>query len=370
MQFSQVIGQQETKDRVISMIHNDRLPHALMLLGTEGSGKLPLALALTQFIFCHNPTESDSCGTCPNCNKISKFIHPDLHFSYPVVGTKIKSEDFIKEWRSALENNPYLSIDDWLEYLDAGNKQANINKDECSSILKNLSLKTYEGGWKVQIIWLPEYLGKEGNRLLKIIEEPPENTLFILLVENQEQVLNTILSRCQVIKLRPLLDEEVIEGLKSAKGALSENEIKQAAITSGGNYNVALKMADGHQGDFTVLFLDWLRKSYVGNGVKLQEPLMQIKALDKEKQKFFLHYALFFLREFLVLSFSSSAATKYSKEELKAAANLKALLDLEKVEEMAELISTAIYHLERNANAFLLFLNLSLKLHQVMRKSS
>lgn len=213
MLFSEVIGQESVKAQLKQMASGGRLPHALLFLGPQGSGKLSLAMALAQYLLCENPGADDACGQCNQCNKAGKLIHPDLHFSYPTIGTKAISDHFLVNWRQAMADNPYLDVNQWLQGIGAENKQGNITKEECVNIIKKLSLKTFENNYKVLIMWLPEFLGKEGNRLLKVIEEPPESTIFILVAEDQELILNTILSRCQIVNIKALSDEEVTEGL-------------------------------------------------------------------------------------------------------------------------------------------------------------
>ena len=200
MQFKQIVGQDAIKQRLITSVKENRVSHAQLFLGPGGSGSLPLAVAYAQYLSCENKLEEDSCGECSSCRKYQKLMHPDLHFSYPFFA-KHKEDTaitFIEQWREAFTTNPYLSLDTWRDYLDAENKQANINIAECHQIIKKLSFKPFESAYKILILWLPEYLDKEGNALLKIIEEPQPNTLFILVAQNQDQILNTILSRTQI----------------------------------------------------------------------------------------------------------------------------------------------------------------------------
>ena len=206
MQFNELIGLDRSIDRLRSMAQPGRMPHAMLLVGPEGSGKLPLALALAQYLLCEQRTDADACGQCSNCRKLQILQHPDLHFVFPVVGSKMTSDQYLVQWRAALAENPYLNVNDWLQSIGAENKQGNISKEECLAIVKKLSLKSFESRSKVMLIWLPEYLGKEGNRLLKIIEEPPVDTYFILVAQQTELILNTILSRCQLLKVDAFSD--------------------------------------------------------------------------------------------------------------------------------------------------------------------
>jgi len=217
MQFQNVIGQFSAKHKLQNMMASGRMPHALLISAAEGFGGLPLAVALAQYINCENPTAQDSCGVCEACNKIKKLIHPDVFFTYPTVpqksGDKPVSTDFIKQWRKAFSENPYLTYNQWLTQITDDNKQGNITVNECHEIIKRISLKNYEGKFKVQIIWMAELLREAGNALLKSIEEPPANTVFILVTEQPELILNTILSRTQMLRLPPI-EHEAIEKMK------------------------------------------------------------------------------------------------------------------------------------------------------------
>src|SRR6201995_56368 len=213
MQFKQIVGQDAIKQRLVTSVKENRVSHAQLFLGPGGSGSLPLAVAYAQFLSCEARLPADSCGECSSCRKYQKLMHPDLHFSYPFFA-KHKDDSaisFIEEWREAFSAHPYLTLDIWRGYLDAENKQANINIAECHQILKKLSFKPFESLYKVLILWLPEYLDKEGNALLKIIEEPQPNTLFLLVAQNQDHVLNTILSRTQLVKIPQLSYNDIKE---------------------------------------------------------------------------------------------------------------------------------------------------------------
>jgi DNA polymerase-3 subunit delta' len=215
MQFKQIVGQSLIKQRLINSVKENRVSHAQLFLGPAGSGSLALAVAYAQYLSCEDKQADDSCGECSSCRKYQKLMHPDLHFSYPFFA-KHKDDTaitFIEQWREAFIANPYLSLDTWRGYLEAENKQANINIAECHQIIKKLSFKPFESAYKILILWLPEYLDKEGNALLKIIEEPQPNTLFLLVAQNQDQILNTILSRTQLIKIPPLGFNEIKEYL-------------------------------------------------------------------------------------------------------------------------------------------------------------
>src|SRR6187399_1374641 len=272
MQFRDIIGQPEVKQQLAELVQHNRLSHALLFLGKEGSGALQLALAFAQYIVCQSSavnrqssvkepslfgepepaptnneqrtTNNDSCGICPACKKANELIHPDIHFSYPVItkkpGEKPVSTDFIKEWREFVSSNPYGNVYDWLQFIGAENKQGNITANECADIIHKLNLKSFESEYKILIMWLPEYLGNEGNKLLKLIEEPPPNTLFILVAENESLLLPTIVSRCQMIKIPMLETTDIESALIDSK--IDPLKARQVAATAEGNYREALQL--------------------------------------------------------------------------------------------------------------------------------
>ena len=366
MKFSNILGQESNKALLRQLVRNERTPHALLFLGPEGSGKLTAALALAQYMLCTNRGE-DACGECSHCKKAAKWIHPDIHFTYPTIGTKVTSERFLPEWRQALAENPFQNVNQWLQRIGAENKQGNINKEECVRIVKKLSLKTFEGKYKVLILWLPEYLGREGNRLLKLIEEPPENTQFILVAENQELILNTILSRCQLIKFNALDDESVVRGLQM-KYNLDEGRAFEIAHLSDGNFNEAQELIAKAENDLAIRFLEWLRKCYVGNGVELVTWSEKLASLGREQQKHLLRYALHFLEELLLLKATGRTELRLRPSELDTANKMQKVIELDQLEQIVALLNEAFYHIERNANPKVQFLHLGVQMHKILRR--
>lgn len=369
MFFNDIIGQNDEKKFLRQMVSNDHLPHALLFLGPKGCGKLPLAIAFAQYILCSERTSEEACGTCNNCIKAARYIHPDIHFSYPVVGSKVTSDNYLAEWRSALDSSPYLGYNQWMRLIGAENKQGNINKDECTNIIKKLSLKTFEATHKVLIMWLPEYLGKEGNRLLKLIEEPPENTVFILVAENQELILNTILSRCQLVKFSQLSDEELAEGLMQNKQLDREKALSIAHLAAG-DFNEALKIIDTKDSDNTTLFLEWLRKCYKGNGVEMVKWVAQFAELGRENQKQLILYGLHFLREYTMLKLTGKENLRLTASEIKTAQNLSKVIEFDQIENITQLLSDAHYFIERNANPKVLMLDASIQMNHILKRKS
>ncbi len=368
MTFTQIIGQTETKQLLQNMAIDNRVPHAQIFLGGEGCGKLATALAFSQLVLCRYKTgEGEACGRCSDCIKASKMIHPDIHYSYPTVGGKAVSTMFAKEWREAIAENPYMNIQDWLIHIKAENKQGNITKDECSDIIKKLGLKIFEGKYKILLMWLPEFLGKEGNRLLKLIEEPPENTLFILVAEDADKILNTILSRCQVIKFKPLEDAEIMKGLLEKK-QMSEAEAKNIAHLANGNFNRALSLSEENQNDNEQLFLEWLRMCYLGKPKQVVDFADQFSKWGRENQKHFFDYGLFFMREYMVLRMTDNENIRLGEKEKATARNLTKLIDYGQIASISNILTDSAYHISRNANPKILITHVTIRMHHVLRK--
>lgn len=379
MLFKNVVGQTQVKDRLKNLVQTGRIPHAMMFLGPEGNGNLGLALAVAQYIQCENRTENDSCGTCSACVKNQKFIHPDVHFTFPTVpkksGEAPVSNDYITEWRSALMANPYMNSNEWLQSIGAENRQGNITVRECHEIIKGMNLKTYESQYKVQIIWLAEFLKEAGNTLLKIIEEPPANTIFILLVENVEAILTTIISRTQLIKVPAIEDADIEEGLLS-RFEMDPASAKRIARIADGNFNAALMIADGQENDNDKLLHKWLTCCYNlklkpsgANAQNLQEWIDDFAKAGRENQKIFLKYALFFLRECALITLTGKSE-KLEGDELKFATGLGSRLQSEQFAALSAIFNQLHYHIERNGNPKILFWSNSFKIASVFKNEA
>jgi DNA polymerase-3 subunit delta' len=365
MQFKEIIGQKKIIHDLQQAIQNGRLPHALLLSGKSGYGGLPLAMCVAQYIFCENPGENDSCGLCNSCNKTSKLIHPDLHFTIPAFGEKAISETFLPMFRKLFHENPYMDMADWISAHDAENKQWNISSTECLNIVKKLNMQAYEGKWKVQIIWMAELLVREGNRLLKIIEEPPADTIFILVAENEERVLSTILSRCQTYKIPPLHDNEIFDSLKS-KG-IEEDEASVITRLAGGNFAEAIRLLENTVGDLDEQFLVWLRTSFRGNAIELSTWVEGFISNNREDQKKFMTYGLNFLHELLLLKMVGKAP-RLKEDKKESAIKLNNLLVIDQINEICELLNESIFGIERNANSKLLMLDASIQLKNILKR--
>src|ERR1700730_6886022 len=377
MLFSQVIGQQEIKAKLRNLVEHNRLSHALLLNAPEGAGGLPLAFAFSQFMVCERVSEEtsknnfpvESCNVCPSCVKAARLIHPDIHYVYPVIsrkpGDKPVSADFISEWREFISQFPYGTIFDWLQFIQADNKQGNISANECNEINRKLSLKSFENGYKILIMWMPEYLGNEGNKLLKLIEEPPPDTLFILVTENEAQILPTILSRVQIVRLpRPSVPE--IQDALVSRAGLAADQARQLASVSEQNYREALRQLQHGQDDWQSLLREWL------NAVLRSGPVAQVKWVEeiaktgREKQKQFLQYFSHLLEQAVRLRMSDAASADLPDTERDFALRLNKIADLSAQRSMAEEVNKSIYYIERNAHAKMLFHALTIRLYHIL----
>lgn len=369
MQFNQIIGQESLKAHLIRTVKENRVSHAQLFLSSEGSGALPLAVAYAQYINCLDKHENDSCGQCSSCRKYEKYIHPDLHFSYPFFASKDVriATDVLDEWRNMLLESPYFNLDIWRSKLNAENKQANINIAECHDIIKKLSYKAFEAQTKVLIMWLPEFLDREGNALLKIIEEPPANTLFILVAQNQEQILSTILSRTQLVKVPKLSDAEIEHFLLSESG-LSREKAEEYSFLADGNLIEARLLLAENPDNHAHAFTEWLRMGY---GNKVPDMIRFTETLSgwgRENQKNFLRYGIHFLRECCLLLNGADDLVKLPPKPLEVAIRLSSnVLNPAMTEALIAELETAQYHIERNANPKILFLDVSLQLVKIIK---
>jgi DNA polymerase-3 subunit delta' len=377
MLFKEVVGQQEIKIKMRGLIRNNRLSHALLLNAPEGAGGLPLALAFSQFLVCEKSAQADreenfpeeSCNECPSCVRASRMIHPDIHYVYPVVtrkpGEKTVSTDYIPEWREFIAQNPYGNLFDWLQFIGAENKQGNISAQECSEINRKLNLKSFESGYKILILWMPEFLGNEGNKLLKLIEEPPPDTLFILVSENESQILPTILSRMQVIRLPGIPAPEIAQALRE-RTAIAADQAARIAAVSEQNFREALRHLQQEPDDWQEMARDWL------NAILKTGPSAQVKWIEeiskagREKQKQFLQFFIHLLEQAIRLRMSDNAVDGISPVELDFTKRLNRIAPLATQQAMVKEAGQAIYHIERNAHAKMLFHALTIRYYHFL----
>jgi DNA polymerase-3 subunit delta' len=381
MQFSEILGQDYIKNHLTTTALQGRIPHAQLFIGQEGSGTLAMAMAYAQFILC-NYLENENTGGNDSCNlKFKSLSHPDLHFIYPnvtneEVKSKPKSADFIVDWREFVSQNPYGSLFDWYTHLGVQNKQGEIRVDDAQDILKSLALKSYEGGYKIMIVWMADKMNiAASNKLLKLLEEPPEKTLFILISENEEDIIQTIRSRCQVMHFGALPESVISEALISQLNV----EAKTATIIAHqaqGNYNKALHILNEDSEDFPFekWFVDWVRAAFraKGNATAILDLISwseEIASLGREAQKKFLNYCIDMFRQALLLNYQTEKLvyieTKVDKFKLE---NFAPFVNGNNINAIFSELSDAIYHIERNGNAKIVLTDLSIKLTRLIHK--
>lgn len=399
MLFKDVIAQEEIKNHLVQLLNQNRLSHALLFLGKEGSGALPLALAFANFVSLFssgNDTAQNNIslfGDEPEevaepvatnwqeadviiqqraaYAKVAGMVHPDIHFSYPVIprksGDKPLSTDYVSEWREFVKQYPYGNGYDWLQFIGAENKQGNITAYECADIIRKLSLKSFESNYKILLMWLPEYLGNEGNKLLKLIEEPPPNTLFLLVAENESLILPTILSRTQLIKVPPLQSADIQNALVQ-RGAVGAEQARQIALVAEGNYHEALQLLQHAGEDWQSLLREWLNAILKTGPAAQVKWIEEISRLGREKQKQFLRYFNHLLQQAIRLQITPSFGEQLPEAERDFAGRLNKIATLPQHQAIIEELDKAAYYIERNANAKMLFHALTIKLYHIIAK--
>lgn len=381
MQFSEILGQEHIKSHLTKSANLGRIPHAQLFVGPEGSGTLPMAIAYAQYLICSNQNGENS-GSNEACNlKFQKTSHPDLHFIYPTVSTeevktKPKSIDFITEWRQFLEQNKYGSLFDWYQILGVKNKQGEIRVDDAQEILKLLALKSFEGGYKVMIIWMADKLNiAASNKLLKLLEEPTDRTVFILISENEEDIIQTIRSRCQVLHFNGLPEKVIADALISNQNMEPKAALK-IAHQAQGNYNKALQLlqTDNESTFFERWFVDWVRAAFraKGNAAAIQDLIQwseQIAGLGRETQKKFLEFCIEMFRQALLLNYQApNLVYMEPKVEKFKLENFAPFVNGNNINDIFKELSDAMYHIERNGNAKIILTDLSIKLTRLIHK--
>ena len=374
MRFSAITGHTEIKKTLLGAAQRQQVAHAQLFAGPEGGAGLALALAYLSYLNCENPSEVDSCGECASCVKQDKHIHPDIHFVFPVSSTKsitgkdVVSQSFLKEWRAFLLDNPYGSLEDWALAFGGENKQANISREESRQIVRNLSLKAFEGRYKAMLIWLPEYMHPSAaNGILKILEEPPERTVFLLVTQNTEKLLATILSRTQKVQIPAFTNEQVAHLLQSEYEA-GETQARQVAHLAEGNLSAARKLLTQVEDDSHALFRDWMRLCYTWDFTKLVAWAEDYQKLSKTGQRTVLQYGINLLREALISGVGADELIRLFGDEVEFVKNFGKVLSPDKISGMYEVLNQMLYYLERNASPKIQMLNLSLDLARILRK--
>ncbi|WP_299108206.1 ATP-binding protein [uncultured Winogradskyella sp.] len=383
MQFSEVLGQKHIKKHLTTSVDAGRIAHAQLFVGPEGSGTLPMALAYAQYILCSN-VNGENTGGKDSCNiKFKNFSHPDLHFAFPVTTSdKVKSKPvssfYLEEWRQLLDQQPYGNLFDWYKMLGVDNKQGQIGVEEALQIVKSLTLKSYEGGYKVMLIWMAEKMNTaSANKLLKLIEEPPEKTIFILIAEDEEQIINTIRSRCQILHFPPLAEEAISEAL------IKNYQIEQSVATkiahqANGNYNKACDLIyhDSEDIQFEKWFVIWIRSAFKAKGNKaaihdLISWSEEIAKTGRETQKKFLNFCLDYFRQALLLNYQANELVYLEpKSNDFKLEKFAPFVHNSNIMEISEELQDAIYHIERNGNSKIVLTDLSIKLTRLLHKKS
>jgi DNA polymerase III subunit delta' len=385
MQFSEVIGQQDIKERFVRSVKEQRIPHAQLLRGSEGIGKLALAIAYAQYICCENKGETDSCGLCPSCVKFKKLAHPDLHFVFPIIKPAGKAstvcDDFIVPFRAKITQSPYFSVNEWYTEISGDAKQGMIYSNESQEIIRKLSLKTYESEYKVMIIWLPEKMNGEcANKLLKILEEPPEKTVFLMVSNSPDEMLTTILSRTQQVIIPKLKDEDLVVALlRNREIEITQHDALNVARIANGSYLAALSILnedDENKVNFErfvmIMRLAWQvgnRKDHASlKTLRKWADDMAAPAIGRERQKKFLTYAQHLTRENFILNLKNKDLNYFVSYEFDFSQKFSPFINERNVEDIMKEFELAERHIERNVNAKMVFFDLVLKIIMLLKR--
>lgn len=374
MYFKDLIGQASSTALLRTAVAEGRIPHAQLICGGEGVGKLALAIAYARYLCCTQRHTGDACGECPSCKKFDKLAHPDLHFAFPIYkkdsSKTPRSDDFIEKWRHAVAENPYMTLNQWMEYIGAENQQGLIYASQSEEIIRKLTLKSSEGGYKVMIIWMAEKMNSEcSNKLLKMIEEPPAQTVFLLVTENPDLLLPTIQSRVQRITLPPLNEDTIAEALSERYG-LGEADARQIAHSSAGNWLQAMETI--HLGnrskEYIELFMTLMRKSYMRDLKGMRQWADTVAGIGREPQKNFLIYCQRMIRESFICNFHRPEINYMNTDEANFTSRFAPFVNEKNIFGIMEELAEAQRHIEQNVNAKMVFFDLSLKMIMLLKQ--
>ncbi|MDO9153653.1 MAG: DNA polymerase III subunit delta [Paludibacter sp.] len=385
MQFSEIIGQHDIKTRFVRSVAEQRIPHAQLLRGQEGVGKLALAIAYAQFICCENRHETDSCGLCPSCIKYKKLAHPDLHFVFPVIKPANKGsvvcDDYIADFRAAIIENPYISVNNWYARISGDQKQGLIYSNESEEIIRKLSLKTYESEYKVMIIWLPEKMHVNcANKLLKILEEPPEKTVFLLVSNTPDEIISTILSRTQHINIPKLTEDDIVLALlRNSEIDITQQEaVNVSRIANGSLLNAFSILSEGDENKqnfdrfVMIMRLAWQvgnRKDHASlKTLKKWADDIAASAVGRERQKNFLTYSQRMTRENFILNMQHPELNYLTTFESEFSSRFSPFIHERNVEDLMKEFALAERHIEQNVNAKMVFFDLVLKVIMLLKR--
>lgn len=374
MYFKEIIGQEEIKSRLIQSARIGVVPHAQLFTGRGGTGTFALALAYARYLNCTNRSETDSCGQCPSCKKFDALAHPDLHFVFPIISKKDKKkeicDDYLEEWRSFLSGRPYFNFDNWLDFIEAGNSQATIYSRESEEIIHKLNLKIYEANYRILLVWLPEKLHPVcANKLLKLIEEPPANTVILMVSEQPEQVLGTIVSRTQRIHVHPIKQEKMIEAIMSNYG-LSPEDAQHIAHLSCGDFLQATEAISLNEENnfFLEQFKSMMRNSWARNVKGMKQLADTLAAIGRERQKNYLAYCQHLIRENFMYRFMSPELNYMNNDEAGFATKFAPFVNERNVIDLMEELANAERDIAQNVNAKMVFFDLSLKITVLIKR--
>lgn len=374
MKFSDIPGQKEIISKLIGSVRSERVSHAQIFSGPEGCGSLALALAYGQYVSCENRSQHDSCGTCKSCVKYEKLIHPDLHFVFPVIKDKKLNEpvsdNYIEQWRDFVRQSPYFGLNKWLESIEVGNAQGLIFASEASEIMKKLGLKAFESDFKVMIIWLPEKMHlATANKLLKLIEEPPEKTLFLLVSDEPDKVVPTILSRCQLVKISSFTTGEISAYL-TERFRIHKAKADDISRVSNGNINRAIELCENEDSSLLNLerFKNLMRFAWKRDIVSVIGWSEEMASIGREPQKSFLSFSLRLTRENLMLTLDQlkNSLVFMTGEEAEFSSKFHPFINQENIYSITEELNKAFAHIESNGNAKIIFLDLGLKITRLI----
>ncbi len=379
MLFREVIGQEAVKRQLLKSVHERRVSHALLLAGSPGTGNFQLALAFAQYLQCRNPSADDSCGVCAPCVQSSKYIHPDIHFSFPMAKTPLMRESikgvdephsdiYLPVWREFMTQNPFPSIDAWHEAMGVENQQSMIYKREAAEILRKLSFKSFESDFKVLIMWLPEKMNvTTANKLLKIIEEPPLQTVFLFVTSQPGDLLPTILSRTQIIKV-PMLGESALRERLLTEYPEAGDALDDVLRLAQGDYLEARSrlLRNDQIREYRELFIRWTRLSYGMKYLEIQELMTEFSEMGRERQKAFFDYALGLVRQNLMLNLGLSQVALLDQEEAGFSEKFNAFIHRGNIAEISRELQNAANQIGMNANPKILFTDLSFRLSRLL----
>jgi DNA polymerase-3 subunit delta' len=374
MYFKDIIGQKEIRNRLVQSVKEGFIPHARLISGREGCGALAIALAYARYLHCTRREENDACGTCPSCQKFNKFAHPDLHFVFPIVNKKGKSntvcDDFLPQWREFISRTPYSNLSAWLETIAAENAQGVIYAREADEITRKLNLKAYESEYKIMIIWLPEKMHETAaNKLLKLLEEPPQNTVFLLVSEEPDKVIGTIQSRAQSFPVPPIAKEDLRDAILEKYGLTPEDAALTAHLANGSYPNVIQIIETAEETSlFLELFITIMRNAWKRDIKNIKAKSDEFASLGRDRQKGFLTYAQRLIRENFLYRLQIPEINYLNRKEAEFSGNFFTYVNERNVTDFMEGLALAERHIEQNVNARMVFFDLSVKIAVLLKK--